>query len=72
MLPKSIENKIDQLNKTLEKAHQLKNDIEKWAEKRGIDISSNEWYECVVNNCNSVSGIFKEGLEEIFNNGVDD
>ena len=38
MLPKSIENKIDQLNKTLEKAHQLKNDIEKWAEKRGLDI----------------------------------
>lgn len=72
MLPKYIENKIEQLNKTLEKAHQLKNDIERWAEKRGADTSSDEWYKDVVDDCNSVSGIFKEGLEEILNSGGDD
>lgn len=69
MLPKTIKSKIDQLNKTLEKAQQLKNDIERWAEKRGIDTSSNEWYKDVIDDCSSVSGIFKEGLEEILNNG---
>lgn len=72
MIPKHIENKIDQLNKTLEKAHQLKNEIEKWAERRGIDTSSNEWYEYVVDDCNSVGGIIKDGLEEILNNGGND
>lgn len=69
MLPKFIANKIDQLNKTLGKARQLKNDIERWAEKSGIDTSSNEWYKDVVDDCSSVSGIFKEGFEEILNNG---
>lgn len=68
-MPKYIENKIEQLNKTIEKAYQLKSDIEKWAEKRGVDTSSNEWYEDVVDDCNSVSGIYKEGFEEILNNG---
>lgn len=69
MLSKSIENKIYQLNKTLEKAHRLKNEIEKWAEKRGIDTSSNEWYRDATDYCSSVSGISKEGLEEILTNG---
>lgn len=71
MLPKYIENKIEKLNKTLEKAYQLKSDIEKYAEKREIDTSSNEWYKNVVDDCSSVSGIFKDGLEEILNNGGD-
>lgn len=71
MLPKTIINKIDQLNKTLEKAYRLKKDIEKWAEKRGIDTLSNEWYSYVIDDCSSVSGISKEGLEEILNNGGD-
>lgn len=69
MMPKYIENKIEHLNKTIEKAYQLKSDIEKWAEKKGVDTSSNEWYEDVVDDCNSVSGIYKEGFEEILNNG---
>lgn len=72
MIPKCIKNKIDQLDKILWKAHRLKGDIEKWVEKSGIDTSSNEWYQNVVGDCNSVSGFFKDGLEEILNNGGDD
>lgn len=72
MLPKYIENKIERLNKTLEKAYQLKNEIERWAETKGVDTSSNEWYKNVIDDCNAVSGIFKDGLEEILNNGGDD
>lgn len=69
MLPKYIENKIDQLNKALEKAYSLKAQIEKWAEKKNIDTTSNEWYENVVNDCSAVSGISKEGLENILKDG---
>lgn len=69
MLPKYIENKIDQLNKTLEKAYQLKNEIERWAESKGVDTSSNEWYKNVIDECSAVNGIFKEELEKILDDG---
>ena len=42
--------------------------IEKWAEKKGIDISSNEWYENVVDEISGVNGIYKEGLDELLKN----
>lgn len=71
MLPKYIEHKIDQLNKLLERAYKLKSEIERYAEGKGIDTSSNEWYKNVVDDCSSVSGIFKDGLEEILNNRGD-
>lgn len=71
MLPKYIENKIDHLNKMLERAYKLKTEIEDWAETKGIDTSSNEWYKNVVDECSTVNGIYKEELEEILCNGGD-
>lgn len=65
MIPKYIEHKIDRLNKLLENAYTLKNEIEKWAESKGIDTSDQEWYNNVVDDCSSVSGIYKDGLEEL-------
>lgn len=67
MIPKYIEQKIDRLNKLLGNAYTLKNEIEKWAENKGIDTSDQEWYNNVVDGCSSVSGIYKDGLEELLN-----
>ena len=64
MIPKYIEKKIDKLNALLEQAHDIKIEIEKWAENNGVDTSDSEWYENVVNDCDSVSGISKDGLLE--------
>lgn len=69
MLPKYIESKIDQLDRVLENAYRLKKQIEKWAEKKNIDTTSNDWYENVINDCSAVSGISKEGLENILKDG---
>lgn len=65
MLPKYIEHKIDRLYKLLNEADTIINEIEKWAEKKNIDTSSNEWYEKAVDDCFAVSGIYKEGIEEL-------
>lgn len=67
MIPKCIEQKIDHLNRLLENAYTLKNEIEKWAESKGIDTSDQEWYDNVVDDCAAVSGIYKDGLEELLN-----
>ena len=67
MIPKYIEHKIERLNKLLENAYTLKNEIEKWAESKGIDTSDQDWYNNVVDDCSSVSGIYKDGLEELLN-----
>lgn len=68
MIPKYIIKKIDRLELLLRQAFQLKREIEKWAEKKGIDISSNEWYENVVDEISGVNGIYKEGLDELLKN----
>lgn len=68
MLPKYIEHKIDQLDKTLDKAYALKIEIEKWAKKKNIDTFSNDWHENVVNDYSAVCGISKEGLESLLEN----
>ena len=67
MIPKYIEQKINRLNKLLGNAYTLKNEINEWAESKNIDTSSNEYYENVIDDCSSVSGIYKEGLEELLN-----
>lgn len=68
MIPKYIIKKIDRLELLLRQAYLLKREIEKWAEKKGIDISSNEWYENVVDEISGVNGIYKEGLDELLKN----
>ena len=68
MIPKYIIKKIDRLELLLRQAFILKREIEKWAEKKGIDISSNEWYENVVDEISGVNGIYKEGLDELLKN----
>lgn len=67
MMPKYIEQKIDRLNRMLEAANTLKIEIEKWAESKNIDTSSNEYYENVMDDCSAVNGIIKDGLEELLN-----
>lgn len=64
MIPKYISQKIDRLNKILEEAYKLKIDIEKWAEKKGIDTSNTEWYDTAIDDSSMVCGISKEGIEE--------
>lgn len=64
MIPKYINKKIDRLEALLEQAFELKSEIERWAEKKGIDTSSNEWYEKVVDDSMGVNGICKEYLIE--------
>ena len=66
-LPKYIEQKCDKLNKLLESADQLKNEIEKWAESKGIDTCGNDWYREVIDDCSTVSGIYKDGLLDLVN-----
>lgn len=68
MIPKYIIKKIDRLELLLRQAFILKREIEKWAEKKGIDTSSNEWYENVVDEISGVNGIYKEGLDELLKN----
>lgn len=67
MIPKYIGHKIDRLNALLENAFTLKNEIERWAESKNIDTSSNEYYENVIDDCSAVNGIIKDGLEELLN-----
>lgn len=68
MIPKYIEQKIERLNKLLENAYALKSEIGEWVESRGIDTTSNEYYDNVVDDCSAVSGISKDGLEELLLN----
>lgn len=66
-LPKYIEQKCDKLNKLLETADQLKNEIEKWAESKGIDTCSNDWDRECIDDCSAVKGIYKDGLLDLIN-----
>lgn len=68
MIPKYISKKIDKLEALLEQAFELKSEIERWAEKKGIDTSSNEWYDKVVDDSMGVNGICKESLLEYLEN----
>lgn len=68
MIPKYISKKIDKLEALLNQAFELKSEIERWAEKKGIDTSSNEWYEKVVDDVSGVNGIYKDGLDELIEN----
>lgn len=52
----------------LEQAFELKSEIERWAEKKGIDTSDVEWYNNVVNDSIAVNGICKESLIEYIEN----
>lgn len=64
MIPKYIDKKIDRLESLLEQAFELKSEIERWAEKKGIDTYSNEWYDKVIDDSMGVNGICKESLIE--------
>lgn len=66
-LPKYIEKKCDKLNKLLESAGHLKNEIERWAESKGIDTCGNDWYRDVLDDFNEVKGICKDELLELIN-----
>jgi cytidylate kinase len=68
MIPKYIDKKIDRLESLLEQAFELKSEIERWAEKKGIDTSDVEWYNNVVNDSIAVNGICKESLIEYLEN----
>jgi hypothetical protein len=67
-IPKYIEEKIDRLELLLEQAYKLKTEIERWAEKKGIDTSSDEWYDNVIDDVSGVNGIYKEELYELLEN----
>ncbi len=64
-LPKCIEQKCDKLNKLLETANALKNEIEKWAKSQGIDTCGNDWHRKVIDDCSAVNGIYKDGLLDL-------
>lgn len=64
-IPKYINKKIDRLEKLLEQALSEKIEIEKWAEKNGIDTTSNEWYNKAIDDVSGINGIYKEGLFEL-------
>lgn len=64
MLPAYITNKINRMNKKIDEAYALKAEIEKWAAKKGADVSGEEWEENVRDDCTSVSGIYPDGLDE--------
>lgn len=68
MIPKYIDKKIDRLEELLEQAYELKSEIEKWAEKKGINTLDMEWYDNVVNNSIGVNGICKESLIKYLEN----
>lgn len=67
-IPKYIEEKIDRLELLLEQAYKLKTEIERWSEKKGIDTSSDEWYDNVIDDVSGVNGIYKEELYELLEN----
>lgn len=66
MIPKYINKKIDKLNSLLDEARAIKNEIENWAESKGADTSSYEWYAKAIDDCNDVKSIYKDGLAEYF------
>ena len=68
MLPKYIEQKIERLNRLLDDAYKLKNEIEDWAEKKNVDTNSKEWYNNVVDDCSTVSGLLKDEIIEMLEN----
>ena len=68
VIPKYIDNKIDPLNSLLEQAYGVRSEIETWAEKNGMDTSDTDWYENVMDESSTVSGICKEGLYEYYAN----
>lgn len=70
MIPKYIDQKIDRLYKHLRQANNLRYEIEAWAESRGIDTTTNEWYENVVDDCSAANGIFKDSLQELLENNL--
>lgn len=65
-IPKHIEKKIDRLEKLLIQAHEIKHEIESWAETKGADTMDGAWHQTAVNDCMAVSGISLEGMEEYF------
>lgn len=65
MLPQYIEKKIKRLTRYLNTAYLIKRDIEKWAEKKGINIYGPEWHDTAVDECSAVKGISAEGLSTL-------
>lgn len=70
MIPKYIDKKVDRLNELLRQAYFIKKEIECYAENKGIDTSDMEWYESVIDDSSSVSGICKEALHEYIENNL--
>lgn len=64
MIPKYIDKKVDKLCLLLQQAHTLKTEIEQWAESKGADVYSEEWFENVIDESSAVNGICKESLHE--------
>ena len=67
-IPKYVYDTVKRLNSLVDQADILKCQIETWAENHGADTSSIEWQETVRDDCNSVSGMFAEGINEYFDN----
>lgn len=67
-IPKYINKKLDKLNNLIDEADLLKAEIESWAESKGIDTYSEEWYTAVIDESNSVSSIYKDGLIHFIEN----
>lgn len=65
-IPKYIEKKIDRMEKLLMQANSIKYEIESWAEGKGADITSNDWYQLSVDGSAGVNGVSLEGMKEYF------
>jgi DNA invertase Pin-like site-specific DNA recombinase len=63
-IPKYIIKKINRLDKLLDEATELKHEIENWAESKGCDTVSSEWYNDVMDESSGCNGISLAGLQD--------
>jgi hypothetical protein len=66
VVPQHIYKKADMENLLIEKANNLKSEIEQWAISNGADVDSQEWKKLVIDDSKSIGGINTKGIIEYF------